>query len=1761
MRLSTRSSGSPAKKGGELLSLPGSAKSGRKREKRLDAICEEEYNRNRLVDVEVNEGSGEGGSEGGSLRRSARVRRPPVVLDSSPSPARKRQRVGSGSFSVKSETTDEGKKGGNRDEGSLSPISNSGDSAERGSWKSRLRSRAGNGASLGRRKLFDEADELKEEHLEEIDGEIDCKMKETAGKKSPIVYSRREGVQKVKELSDIDMGNVALVPYECSEDEDVVNVEEGASFLKEDENSTLQNVTSSRDEMVDGEEVVTKDLVENEEVAMSVDVPKIGEELIGVENIEPARENTEQLGEAECNEEEKHDKETSNAVGLPDEQENGGYCISKLVDSKPAEDSNEMKVDKLKRLLSDKNDKQRIREGRRCGLCGRGNDGRPPKRLVPDGNESDNEAYDGLSSSDEANYDMWDGFGDEPGWLGRLLGPVNDRFGIAGVWVHQHCAVWSPEVYFAGLGCLKNVRAALFRGRALKCSRCGRPGATIGCRVDRCPKTYHLPCARAEGCIFDHRKFLIACVDHRHLFQRHGNDDVKRIKKLKAKKMILEMRKLANDAFRKDFESEEKWLENCGEDEEFLKREGKRLHRDLLRIAPVYIGGSSSENEKRYQGWESVAGLQDVIQCMKEVVLLPLLYPEFYDNLGLTPPRGILLHGYPGTGKTLVVRALIGSCARGDRRIAYFAQKGADCLGKYVGDAERQLRLLFQVAERSQPSIIFFDEIDGLAPCRTRQLDQTHNSVVSTLLALMDGLKSRGSVIVIGATNRPEAVDPALRRPGRFDREIYFPLPSVQDRTSILSLHTERWPQPLSGSLLKWIAEQTAGFAGADLQALCTQAAMVALKRNCSLHELMSVAEKVPDKSRRLPLASFPVEEQDWLVALASAPPPCSRREAGMAANDVISSPLHAYLLIPCLLGPLSYLLISLYLDDRIWLPPPLCKAAKLIKGVVFSALEKMGKSSDDWWSQLPDLIKEADTAKQIGRNLRYVGLLTGSSTSSSCYASSDNNNIENERCAPDMIPSATVRSSFLQNRTHALQRKSGFRILIAGCPKSGQKHLASCFLHGFVGHVEIQKVDLATISQEGHGDIVEGVNRILLKCASMGLCVIYMPRVDLWAIEAQEKVAEKEKNIDANLDESPDLAGSHDFQNIASLAWTSFIEQANSLSLSTSLVILATSEVPSPDLPQRVTQFFKGDMTSCEKLSTSKHEMSRFLVQVDGKFDDDMLINSSAAELSHVLIQHYVQLIHCSNHCLMLKEHKTFDVAEGNDTLNVACNDSVNGVISGMASKGDISLTSKETQQQSNEHCPPNLSTMCQAEAGLCHSHDAVPRIRPSNRSEKGKSSLLFAISSFGFQILRYPHFAELCWATSKLKEGPCTEVNGSWKGWPFNSCVIRPNNSVGKITVGLSSSNLKGNEHYGMVRGLVAIGILAYKGVYTSVKEVSLEVRKVLELLVGEIGAKIVAGKDKYRFLRLLSQVAYLEDLVNSWAYTLQSLDRDSQISTLNSGLNTVSNPNISQALYNDQQTGDDASRSTISQKSSQEQSPKKLVSEGNNHTNSSKGIGILHLPNSANSDKRLFISVDTSQQLVSSVHSSSGLMQSNSSTVGPSINFGSLKPSNAKMLVKFLLREKTFGSSWTVEDAHDTVASCSVNIITAIREYCVSGTVANSELVDKKLEVESNGQFCACPDVGHVQLSETSSQSRSSGELLTPVGCSYHQKSKSVKEKINDCTDQQFGLGLNFLFRDSVLIPSDPDKDVLFHCKFESLCLRPLIERILVMKQPLE
>ncbi|QLQ77807.1 hypothetical protein HG537_0A00540 [Torulaspora globosa] len=229
--------------------------------------------------------------------------------------------------------------------------------------------------------------------------------------------------------------------------------------------------------------------------------------------------------------------------------------------------------------------------------------------------------------------------------------------------------------------------------------------------------------------------------------------------------------------------------------------------------------------------FSDIGGLDNFIDQLKEMVALPLLYPELYQNFSITPPRGVLFHGPPGTGKTLMARALAASYSSEGRKITFFMRKGADILSKWVGEAERQLRLLFEEAKKQQPAIIFFDEIDGLAPVRSSKQEQIHASIVSTLLALMDGMDNRGQVIVIGATNRPDAVDPALRRPGRFDREFYFPLPDLQARAQILRIHTKKWKTPLSEDFIEQLALLTKGYGGADLRALCTEAALLSIQR------------------------------------------------------------------------------------------------------------------------------------------------------------------------------------------------------------------------------------------------------------------------------------------------------------------------------------------------------------------------------------------------------------------------------------------------------------------------------------------------------------------------------------------------------------------------------------------------------------------------------------------------------------------------------------------------------------------------------------------------------------------------------------------------------------------------------------------------------------------------------------------------------------------------------------------------------------------
>ncbi|CCC81122.1 CDC48 family AAA ATPase [Thermoproteus tenax] len=223
--------------------------------------------------------------------------------------------------------------------------------------------------------------------------------------------------------------------------------------------------------------------------------------------------------------------------------------------------------------------------------------------------------------------------------------------------------------------------------------------------------------------------------------------------------------------------------------------------------------------------WEDIGDLEEAKQKIRELVELPLRHPELFKHLGIEPPKGILLFGPPGTGKTLLAKAVANEAN------AYFiAINGPEIMSKYYGESEAKLREIFEEAKKNAPAIIFIDEIDAIAPKREEVTGEVEKRVVAQLLTLMDGLQERGQIVVIGATNRPDAVDPALRRPGRFDREIWINPPDIRGRYEILQIHTRNMPLSPDVDLRK-LAEMTHGYTGADIAALAKEAAMRALRK------------------------------------------------------------------------------------------------------------------------------------------------------------------------------------------------------------------------------------------------------------------------------------------------------------------------------------------------------------------------------------------------------------------------------------------------------------------------------------------------------------------------------------------------------------------------------------------------------------------------------------------------------------------------------------------------------------------------------------------------------------------------------------------------------------------------------------------------------------------------------------------------------------------------------------------------------------------
>ncbi|HDD69101.1 MAG TPA: AAA family ATPase, partial [Candidatus Korarchaeota archaeon] len=263
--------------------------------------------------------------------------------------------------------------------------------------------------------------------------------------------------------------------------------------------------------------------------------------------------------------------------------------------------------------------------------------------------------------------------------------------------------------------------------------------------------------------------------------------------------------------------------------------------------------------------YEDIGGIEEEIQRIREMVELPLKHPELFRHLGIEPPKGVLLYGPPGCGKTLLAKAVANESGAN-----FISINGPEIMSKYYGESEKRLRMIFERAQREAPTIIFIDEIDSIAPNRNEVTGEVERRVVSQLLSLMDGLEARGDVIVIGATNRPEALDPALRRPGRFDREIEIGVPDKKGRKEILMIHTRN--VPLADDVdLDELAEITYGFVGADLAALVREAAMAALRR---------VLPQIDLESETIPLEileQLVVKKSDFQEALKLIQPSAMR--------------------------------------------------------------------------------------------------------------------------------------------------------------------------------------------------------------------------------------------------------------------------------------------------------------------------------------------------------------------------------------------------------------------------------------------------------------------------------------------------------------------------------------------------------------------------------------------------------------------------------------------------------------------------------------------------------------------------------------------------------------------------------------------------------------------------------------------------------------------------------------------------------------------
>jgi transitional endoplasmic reticulum ATPase len=249
--------------------------------------------------------------------------------------------------------------------------------------------------------------------------------------------------------------------------------------------------------------------------------------------------------------------------------------------------------------------------------------------------------------------------------------------------------------------------------------------------------------------------------------------------------------------------------------------------------------------------YDDIGGLDDELRRIREMVELPLKHPELFDRMGISAPKGVLLFGPPGTGKTLIAEAVANESGA-----SFYSIRGPEIVSKFYGESEERLRKIFKDAEEKAPSIIFFDEIDSIAPNRDGNIREFERQLVAQLLTMMDGMGGRGNVIVIGATNRESSIDPALRRPGRFDREIEIGVPNTQGRKNILEVHTRDMPLADDVKIEK-IASMTQGFVGADLASLARESAMKCLSKHISKLDLDKPIPQSVLETMKVTMADF----------------------------------------------------------------------------------------------------------------------------------------------------------------------------------------------------------------------------------------------------------------------------------------------------------------------------------------------------------------------------------------------------------------------------------------------------------------------------------------------------------------------------------------------------------------------------------------------------------------------------------------------------------------------------------------------------------------------------------------------------------------------------------------------------------------------------------------------------------------------------------------------------------------------------------------